>query len=190
MLYREQPQGLRRGIDQEADASIAGSGDVDLNERAVQLLRPSPSDRVLEVGFGEGRAVARLADLVDKGCVCGIDVSGSMLNKAVRRNRGAVSAGRVLLRKGDCASIPFANANFDGALAVHTLQFWRDPVACLSEIRRTLRPRARLVLGFLRDWFYSEQSVRTMLEICDFGSIQFSQIGEEALVLATATDRY
>ena len=213
MLYRGQLEGLPLGIDQQAEALISTSGvdanrivahePSDLNERAVYLLRPSPSDRVLEVVFGHGRAVARLANIVNNGCVCGIDVSESMLNVAVRRNRRAVAAGRVQLRRGGCASIPFANANFDGALAVHTLSFWSDPVACLSEIRRVLKPKARFVLGFLRgdsvhrnrfpneiETFYGEQSVRTMLEACDFGSIQFSQIGEESLVLATATDRF
>jgi ubiquinone/menaquinone biosynthesis C-methylase UbiE len=119
-----------------------------------------------------------------------------MLNS--RRNRHAVAAGRVQLRRGDCASIPFANANFDGALAVHALSFWRDPVAYLSEIRRVLKPGARLVLGFFRqrnrfpndtDALYSEQSACTILEACDFGSIQFSQFDEESLVLAAASDR-
>ena len=99
-----------------ANDRLGIDADSDLNERAVHLLRPSPSDRVLEVGFGLGRAVARLANIVEKGCACGIDVSESMLNMAVRPNRRAVAAGRVLLRKGDCASIPFANANFDGRL--------------------------------------------------------------------------
>ena len=125
MLCQEKPEGLRLGTDLEAEALSSNSGadayrseTSDLNECAVHLLRPSSSDRVIDVGFGQGRAVARLANIVDKGCVCGIDVSESMLNRAVRRNRRAVAAGRVQLRKGDCASIPFANANFDGALAV------------------------------------------------------------------------
>jgi ubiquinone/menaquinone biosynthesis C-methylase UbiE len=123
-----------------------------------------------------------------------------MLNMAVRRNRRTIAEGRVELRHGDCASIPFNDASFDGALAVHTLYFWSDPVACLSEIRRILKPNARLVLGFLRGdsvhrnrfpnevyTFHDEQSVRAMLETCAFGSIQFSQIAEASLVLATAT---
>jgi ubiquinone/menaquinone biosynthesis C-methylase UbiE len=82
----------------------------DLNERAVHLLGPSPSDRVLEVGFGHGRTVARLANIVDKGRVCGIDASESMLNMATRRNRQPIAEGRVELRKADCASIPFDDA--------------------------------------------------------------------------------
>jgi ubiquinone/menaquinone biosynthesis C-methylase UbiE len=172
-----------------------------LNERAVRLLRPSPSDRVLEIGFGHGRTIERLAKAVNDGCVCGVDVSESMLNMAIGRNRRAIAEGRVELRKGDCASIPFEGASFDGALAIHTLYFWSDPAACLREIRRVLKPNGQLVLGFLRSdslqrnrfpeeiyTFYDEHSVGAMLEACDFESIQFSSIGEASLVLATATE--
>jgi ubiquinone/menaquinone biosynthesis C-methylase UbiE len=173
----------------------------DLNDRAVRLLCPSPSDRVLEIGFGHGRTIERLAKAVNHGHVYGVDVSESMLNMAIRRNRRAIADGRVELRKGDCASIPFDDASFDGAVAVHILYFWDDPVACLREIRRILKPSARLVLGFLRGdsvhrhrfpneiyTFHNEQSVRAMLETCDFGSIQFSRIGEASLALATAIE--
>jgi ubiquinone/menaquinone biosynthesis C-methylase UbiE len=132
-------------------AGIMAHETSDLNERAVRLLDPSPFDRVLEVGFGHGRTIERLAGVVSNGRVCGIDVSESILNMSVRRNRRAVAEGRVELRQGDCASIPFHAASFDGALCVHTLYFWSDPAACLREIRRVLRPGARLVLGFLRD---------------------------------------
>jgi ubiquinone/menaquinone biosynthesis C-methylase UbiE len=172
----------------------------DLNERAVRLLGPSPSDRVLEVGFGHGRTIERLAGVVNNGRVCGIDASELMLNMAVRRNRRAIAEGRVELRKGDCASIPFDAASFDGALSVHTLYFWSDPAACLREIRRVLRPGARLVLGFLRGdsaqrnsfptevyTFHEEPAVSAMLATSDFESIQFSRIGEASLVLASAS---
>jgi ubiquinone/menaquinone biosynthesis C-methylase UbiE len=172
----------------------------DLNERAVHLLRPSPSDQVLEIGFGHGRTIERLAHVVSSGRVCGVDVSESMLNMAVRRNRRAIAEGRVELLHGDCASIPFDDTSFDGTLAVHTLYFWRDPDACLREIRRVLRPSGRLVLGFLRGdspqrnrfpnevyTFHQEQSVGAMLETCDFGSIQFSRVGDASLLRATAS---
>ena len=124
-------------------AGIMAHETSDLNEHALRLLRPSPSDLVLEVGFGHGRTIERLASVVNTGRVCGIDVSESMLNMAVRRNRRAIAEGRVELRKGDCASIPFDAASFDGALSFHTLYFWSDPAGCLREIRRVLRPGAR-----------------------------------------------
>jgi ubiquinone/menaquinone biosynthesis C-methylase UbiE len=156
---------------------------------------------VLEVGFGHGRTIERLASVVLNGCVCGVDASELMLKMAVRRNRCAIAEGRVELRKGDCASIPFDAASFDGVLSVHTLYFWSDPGACLREVRRVLGPGARLVLGFLRGdslrrnslptevyTFHDEQAVGAMLAATDFGSIQFSRIGEASLVLATAAE--
>jgi ubiquinone/menaquinone biosynthesis C-methylase UbiE len=172
----------------------------DLNERAISLLAPSPTDRVLEVGFGHGRTIERIARIVTNGRVCGLDVSEAMLDMAVRRNRRGIAAGRVDLRMGDCASMPFQDAIFDRALSVHTLYFWRDPTLCLREIRRVLRPGASLVLGFLRAdspermrfprevyAFYDEGDVKTMLAAAAFNSIQFSRIGECSLALSTSS---
>ena len=43
---------------------------------------------------------------------------------------------------------PASFDRFDAALAVHVVYFWRDPVPELREIRRTLRPGGRLLLGY------------------------------------------
>ncbi len=119
-----------------------------LNERAVAALDLRPTDRVLEIGFGHGRTVQRIAAAVPDGQVAGIDVSESMTRLANRRNRSAVAAGRVELRTGDAASLPFADGQFDKALSVHTIYFWPDLAACLRELHRVLRPGGALVLGF------------------------------------------
>ena len=182
-------------------ANVMAHETADFNERAVRLLDPSPSDSVLEIGFGHGRTIERLARAVPEGRVCGLDVSRAMLDMAVRRNRRAVAAGRVELRMSDAASIPYEDKSFGKALTVHTLYFWTDPIPCLREIRRVLKPRGRFVLGFLRGdsaqrfrfpkeiyTFHDEQSVRAMLEACDFGSVQFFRIGEASLARATATE--
>jgi ubiquinone/menaquinone biosynthesis C-methylase UbiE len=184
-------------------ANIMAHETAALNERAVRLVEPSPSDWVLEIGFGHGRTVERLVKAVPQGRVCGLDVSPAMLDMAVRRNRRAVAEGRVELRMSDAASIPFADQRFDKALTVHTLYFWSDPIACLREIRRVLKPRGRLVLGFLRGdsvhrnrfpneiyTFHDEQSVGAMLESCDFELIQFSRMGEASLAVATAIEAH
>jgi ubiquinone/menaquinone biosynthesis C-methylase UbiE len=157
-------------------AGVMAHETADFNEQATRLLQPAPSDWVLEIGFGHGRTIERLAKTVNRGRVCGVDVSESMLNVAIRRNRRAIDEGRMELRRGDCASLPFDDASFDGALSVHTLYFWSDPAACLRETRRVLRPGARLVLGFLPAdssrrksfpteiyTFHGDEAVQTML---------------------------
>ena len=181
-------------------AAIMASETAGLNEQAVSLLQPSPSDWVLEIGFGHGRTIERLARVAVDGRVCGLDVSEAMLAMAARRNRRAIAEGRVELRMGDCASLPFDNSRFDRALSVHTLYFWSDPASCLREIRRVLRPGARFVLGFLRAGsprrmqfppevyaFYGEPDVKAMLGSVGFNSIVFSRVGKSSLALATAS---
>jgi SAM-dependent methyltransferase len=181
-------------------AGVMARETADLNSRAVSLLAPSPTDRLLEVGFGHGRTIERIASVVTAGRVCGLDVSEAMLDMAVRRNRRAIAAGRVDLRMGDCESMPFDDACFDRALSVHTHYFWRDPTLCLREIRRVLRPSARLVLGFLRAdsprrtgfppevyAFHDQGEVKAMLVAAGFDSIEFVGIGECILALATAS---
>ena len=66
------------------------------NGWVVSLLEVQPADRVLEIGFGPGVAVAELVR-AGAGHVYGIDHSGVMLRQASRRNAAGIRAGRVTL---------------------------------------------------------------------------------------------
>jgi SAM-dependent methyltransferase len=70
------------------------------NRWVVSLLDVQPTDRVLEIGFGPGLAIAGLSRRVgDSGHVYGIDHSEVMLRQATRRNAAAIAAGRVSLSR-------------------------------------------------------------------------------------------
>jgi ubiquinone/menaquinone biosynthesis C-methylase UbiE len=168
------------------------------NEEALALLGVKPRDRVLEVGFGHGRTVERVAAMVPEGFVAGIDTSDEMLRMATRRCVRLIESGRVRLAAGDSAAIPYADDFFDKAYAIHTIYFWRDPMVHLRELRRVLRGGGRLVLGFrpkgdagAADFpddvytFYAPDDVRRFLEQSGFTGVQVAT--ESALALATAT---
>lgn len=113
----------------------------------VSLLDIQPTDRVLEIGFGPGLAVA---DLVRAGAghVYGIDHSGVMLRQAARRNAAAIRAGRVTLVEASVDQIPPALAGpFDAVLAINSLAFWPAPVERLAELRRRLAPGGRIAVA-------------------------------------------
>jgi len=118
------------------------------NERAIELLAPRPADHVLEIGFGHGRTIARLAKLVPSGVVAGVEVSERMLRMAGRLNRRLIEQGRVELKRAEDAAIPYEEEQFDRVLTVHTLYFWPSPADSLREIRRVMKPGGRVVLGF------------------------------------------
>jgi ubiquinone/menaquinone biosynthesis C-methylase UbiE len=118
------------------------------NQTALQLLHLGATDRLLEIGFGHGRTIERAAALVPHGCVAGVDHADTMVRSAQRRCAALIASGRVRLHAGDSARLPFPDASFDKALAVHTLYFWRPPQVHLREIRRVLAAGGRLVLAY------------------------------------------
>jgi SAM-dependent methyltransferase len=113
----------------------------------VSLLGVQPADQVLEIGFGPGLAVAKLAR-AGAGHVYGIDHSGVMLRQASKRNAAAIRAGRVTLIKGSVDQIPPAlDGPFDAILAVNSLAFWPAPAQRLAELRRRLAPGGRIAIA-------------------------------------------
>lgn len=142
-----------------------------VNEAALEILELKPTDHVLEVGFGHGATIARVAAAVSGGFVAGVDPSAEMCRMAARRNRRAIESGRVELREAAAEAIPYPDRSFDSVLAVHTVYFWGSLAAPLQEIARVLKPAGRLVLvhrndaGATRDFPTSVYHFRTEHEI-------------------------
>lgn len=109
------------------------------NDAALERLDLTPADRVLEVGFGPGRALARAAGVVTAGSVAGVEVSEEMLGMATRRCARFIRHGRVELRLGTAEKLPFESAFFDKVYSVHTLYFWEGPAEVVAELRRVLK---------------------------------------------------
>jgi ubiquinone/menaquinone biosynthesis C-methylase UbiE len=127
----------------------SGSFEEPERRKALALLAVQAGEQVLEIGFGSGHAVLPLAQAVgDTGKVYGIDLSDKLVAFAQRRLEDAGLAGRVDLRQGDGADLPYADARMDAALLGFTLELFStdDIPVVLGEIRRVLRPGGRLVV--------------------------------------------
>lgn len=119
------------------------------NSWVVSLLEVQPTDRVLEIGFGPGRAIAELSRKATEGHVCGIDHSDVMLRQASRRNAAAVRAGRVTLVRASVQDPlpPPLDGPFDAVLAVNSLGFWPAPTERLEQLSRRLTPGGRIAIA-------------------------------------------
>ncbi|PZG06242.1 class I SAM-dependent methyltransferase [Nonomuraea aridisoli] len=116
------------------------------NVWAAGLLDVRPGDRVLEIGFGPGVAVAELSRRVgESGHVHGIDRSAVMLRQASRRNAAAIRSGRVTLTLGEAERLPL-DGPFDAILAVNTLGHWTAPAERLADLRARLAPGGRIAI--------------------------------------------
>jgi ubiquinone/menaquinone biosynthesis C-methylase UbiE len=146
---------------------ILAHGNRRFAEVVVAFLEIRPSDDVLEVGFGPGVGIALLARAATAGTVAGVDSSSEMVAQAAARNAAAIEAGAVDLRHGTVERMPFADAAFDLALAINSMQVWPDALAGLREIRRVLRTGGRVALAFTPRSGQKRAGITEMLAAAD-----------------------
>lgn len=123
------------------------SSNVRRNRWVVSLLDVQPSDRILEVGFGPGVAVAAMSRLTPNGVVYGVDHSDVMVRLASRRNAAAVRAGRVVLTLAPADALPDFGGPLDKIVAVNSMGFWPEPAARLEDLRRLLRAGGTIAIA-------------------------------------------
>src|SRR5919199_2669027 len=116
-------------------------------ERYLQLLTPSPGERVLDLGCGSGGFGRVVAPLVAPGGrVIGVDRAPEAVNLARRLSDGVETAG-LAFEWADGHDVPFADASFDAAACISVLSFCEDPGRVLAELYRVLCPGGRLLVA-------------------------------------------
>ena len=134
------------------------------NDWMVDLLDIRATDRVLEIGFGPGVTIARIAQLTRSGFVAGIDRSKLMVQQARGSNADLIALGRVDLRQGAGPVLPFRDLSFDKACASNVNFFWEDPHAHLIELKRVLRTGGMLAIALQPRWAKSEAEIQSVGE--------------------------
>jgi SAM-dependent methyltransferase len=127
-----------------------------IHDRIVAELDVRPGTGLLDVGCGTGgvalRAARAGADVV------GIDISTDQLGKA---REAANDAGLAIgLDEGDCAELPYANAEFDAVSSAFGAIFAPDHERAAAELARVCRPSGRLALTAWPKDEWSEVSAR------------------------------
>ncbi|MBL9172643.1 MAG: class I SAM-dependent methyltransferase [Verrucomicrobiales bacterium] len=102
------------------------------------LLRLSGSERVLDVGCGNGKITVEVASRVPSGSVVGVDPSHAMVEFATQHF--STPAHRNLsFRVGDARTLPFRD-EFDQVISFNALHWVHEQDAALAGIRSALKP--------------------------------------------------
>jgi SAM-dependent methyltransferase len=104
-----------------------------------------PTDRVLDIGCGNGQNTRDAARRAQSGSALGVDLSAPMLEFA-RKAAEADGLTNLSFLQADAQVYPFEPASFDLAICRTSAMFFADPVAALANIARALCPGGRLVL--------------------------------------------
>ena len=123
--------------------AMLNDGNRQLLDSVVNAVGAGPGARIVDVGFGGGYTLERLAPIVRPGRVAGVEISESMIDALRARSKDAFD-----LCFADAAALPFRDASLDRVLSVNTIYFWPDPARVLGEMHRVLKPGGRLALGY------------------------------------------
>jgi arsenite methyltransferase len=127
---------------------LLNRGNVPINKLALQVLQLAPEDRVLEVGFGGGDLMARMARVVNDGHVTGVDVSRDAVEVCAKRFRRLIEAGKIDLHCAAVEDLPLGESTFTKACTVNTIYFWPVPIVALAQFHRVLKQDGTLVVCF------------------------------------------
>jgi ubiquinone/menaquinone biosynthesis C-methylase UbiE len=130
-----------------AVADFMNVSNAKVSEAAFRRLAPRAKERVLEIGFGNGKLLPGLLALAPGLRYAGLDISETMVNAARANNRAAVEAGEAEFILGACERMPFEDQSFERAVTVNTIYFWPEPTVCLAELKRVLKPGGSLVVA-------------------------------------------
>jgi SAM-dependent methyltransferase len=149
------------------------------------------ADNVLDVGCGSGWLSRRIAKLVPKGRVVGMDVSDEMIRVA---RRTSLEHDNLLYVTGEVGEIPWEANFFTQTISVESAYYWPEPAAGLKEIFRVMRLSGKLwiLINYYRDNPHCHQwgpllAVKTHLlsaeEWADlFRGAGFTEVGHERVV--------
>ncbi len=113
----------------------------------LEQLNINRGETVLEIGFGTGHCLKKIAESVgEKGKVYGIDISSGMLEVSKQRLKETGLIDRVVLFCGDATKMPYEDNKFDAVFMSFTLELFDTPEIpeILGEIKRVLKPYGRL----------------------------------------------
>jgi len=117
-------------------------------KRLLEILVPSPGERLLELGPGTGYYTLPVAERIDGGQLSIADIQQEMLDHTVRR-AGHAGIDNIEPTRADAQALPYPDDTFDGAFTITTLGEVPDPDQALRELARVLKRSGRLVVGEL-----------------------------------------
>jgi ubiquinone/menaquinone biosynthesis C-methylase UbiE len=174
---QEFAQQLRRP-EGEAGISIGktmNEGNLKMHEHFLEVLKLNDLDRVLEIGFGNGKFIPEILSKAENVHYSGIDFSDVMVEEANKWIKQNDLDKQAEVKLGTVSDIQFPDNSFDKVITINTVYFWPTPEHDAKEIWRVLKEGGEFFLCF------RPKEMAEKLPVTKFGFVLYSL--EEALTL-------
>lgn len=167
---------------------LLNKANASLENMGLKLMEVEPDSTILEIGFGNGRLISKMGEILTNGKITGIEISKEMITQAEKKNIQLINSDKVELIEASVEKIPVGNENFDKIFTANTIYFWPNPEKNIKEVKRTLkyggkfycalRPKEEMMnnkmigsnLGIFKNLF-SENDIKTFLESSGFKDV-------------------
>ncbi len=139
-----------------------------------EKLQLKPSDILLEIGYGPGVTLKKVANNLTSGFIAGIDHSEIMHAQASRRNREHIEKANVKLECGTVWDLKYPENHFDIIYGSNVHFFWKNPTKEFKQLVRLIKTDGRLVMVFQPRWIKTEDEVK---QVADKIKIQYEEVG-------------
>ena len=198
MLQVRKPSGwLGRRVVRAMNLSHAAMTDWGLQQIAI------PNNAmILDVGCGGGYTLRKLAAIAAEGKFVGLDYSAASVAVSRQTNAQGIESGRMEIKQGSVAALPFPDCSFNVVTAVETHYYWPDLPANVREVYRVIKPGGTflliaetyrggpfrllygIVMPLLRAAFLSDQEHRDLLTQAGFTGVETRHVSGKNWILA------
>ncbi len=117
-----------------------------LTDWALASIGELPEARILDVGCGGGRTLAKLVARSRGPAAHGVDFAPGSVLLTRETNVQAIAQGRASVVRATVSRLPYRDAMFGLVTAFETHYYWPTPDADLREVVRTLAPGGRVLV--------------------------------------------
>jgi ubiquinone/menaquinone biosynthesis C-methylase UbiE len=128
-------------------ASNLNTSNVHITSYTYDCMNVASGERILEIGFGNGKLMPLLFERAPDIYLAGIDFSSTMVEEATRYLDDHIKRQRMEIKLGATSAIPYREGTFDKVCSINTLYFWDAPLEDAREVLRVLKPGGQVYIG-------------------------------------------
>lgn len=162
--------------------------------KTIDLMRINAQDKILEIGFGNGKHVPYLLAQARDVTYHGIEISEAMIEQACANNPELVESGIVNFVLNNKLVLAQLEEQFNSCFSINSIYFWEDPAQYFHQIYRSLKPGGELIitcidktfgqeLPFTQHGFHflNEVEVKQLMDQASFQQIQMDKFIDHAV---------